>query len=207
MRLQLCLLLSIFPLINSASGSCGRRDDFTCLEPEFQRMFNSCKSPSSSYTSQQLEAARFSARDRGNQFCQTIGYSHTGARARTCALFHEVDKCFTERIRLQAPAVRIQPNESARLVAISNTCATSRDRTFLINSRVFLVQFLNTNCQSVSASQELAGICRSARDASACILGSIDRLGEVNSDERSSGKDTPSTGRSNPSTGSGTTPQ
>lgn len=207
MKLQFCLLLCLIPLMNSAFGACGPRDEFECLEPEFQRMLNACNSPGSSYTPQQLQEMRSLAINRGNQFCSTPGSAHRGAKARTCGLFNDVTKCFDRRFALLTPAVGVQPNELARLVSINNTCAASRDRTFLINSRVFLVRFLNTNCQSPSMRPELERICRSARDASACILGSIDRLGEVNADDRSLGKEVPAGGTTTTSEPRGSTPQ
>ncbi len=200
MRLKLCLLLSIFPLINSAFGSCREGQRFTCFIPQFERMLRSCNA-NDPYTLQELEAARKFANDRGNQYCRGNGTAFQGDEGKACGLFNEVYNCFNLRITSQAQANQDQAEMNARVDAISRDCSTGTlsEQSSLIEVRVFLGLILNRNCGAMPRTTALRELCDKTRSANTCVLGRIERLGEVNNSPRDSGKDVPSRGTPYPS--------
>ncbi len=142
--------------------------------------------------------------DAGRRYffdCPNNPRDRSRQRVAWCSLLRDVKSCFARRVQALPTQVPATPERTAneavaRLAGIHSACLTgaSMERGYLVDSRSFLESFLRTNCQPMPTDVNRKMSCESAQTASECILRRIDRLGNVNRDNRIEGKPVPGTG-------------
>ncbi len=217
MDMRIFLLFTVLSTVTFSSHAFFGRREPDRAELEYGDKLRECQNRNYTFSREEIREKWNQAVLNHTRSCQNPDVRRNGFE-NYCRLVREVMDCFSSRSRALPVQGQITPrpetpvpatpsttaNEAVvRLAGIHSACLTgaSMESGFLVESRRFLLSFIQTNCQPTPRDANMRLSCESARTASQCVLNRIDGSGRVNNSDRESGKTFPST---DPGTRTGT---